>query len=201
MKRQFFKELNRKLRRLRKAERKKYIESYDEMIADKTEHGYSEESAIKSFGTVDDIAEKILKAYEKKETGVSGIKYFNIWYMVGDMLSFCSAIIIVLIFYLKKIEMGSASLHRETQYSIIIFCMAAICFFLYYLLGLYSFEGTKNYGKEIKSIVYVNGISTVIVFIILYFLKWVFVSRMLILIFSGINMFFGIGVRGIFRNL
>ena len=57
---EFLKALNRNLKNLKKEERKKYLEYYDEMIADIMETGVSEEEAVKRQGSVERIAADIL---------------------------------------------------------------------------------------------------------------------------------------------
>lgn len=56
----FFKQVKYKLRRLKKEERKRYVEYYNEMISDVMESGVSEEEAIAKQGSVEQIAEDIL---------------------------------------------------------------------------------------------------------------------------------------------
>lgn len=57
---EFLKALNRNLKNLKKEERKKYEEYYDEMISDIMETGISEEKAVKRQGSVERIAADIL---------------------------------------------------------------------------------------------------------------------------------------------
>ena len=59
-KQDFLKKLNRRLKCLKKAERKKYIEYYEEMISDIVESGGTEEEAIARQGNPEQIAREIL---------------------------------------------------------------------------------------------------------------------------------------------
>lgn len=59
-KQEFLKKLNYKLRKLKKSERKKYIDYYDEMISDIMDNGISEEDAIERQGSVEEIASDII---------------------------------------------------------------------------------------------------------------------------------------------
>jgi len=59
-KKDFLRELQRKLKALKKEERKKYIEYYDEIISDIVENGVSEEEAIRHQGSIAQIANDIL---------------------------------------------------------------------------------------------------------------------------------------------
>lgn len=56
----FLKKLKYKLRKLKKEEREKYVEYYDEMISDIMESGISEEEAIARQGSIEQIADDIL---------------------------------------------------------------------------------------------------------------------------------------------
>lgn len=59
-KKEFLKKLKHELRKLKKEERNKYIEYYDEIISDIVERGVSEEEAIAKQGDVEKIAQDIL---------------------------------------------------------------------------------------------------------------------------------------------
>lgn len=59
-KQEFLKKLKYELRKLKKEERNKYIEYYDEIISDIMERGVSEEEAIVRQGSVEKIAGDIL---------------------------------------------------------------------------------------------------------------------------------------------
>ena len=59
-KQEFLAELNRQLKCLKKTEREKYIEYYEEMISDIVESGETEEAAIKRQGNPRQIAREIL---------------------------------------------------------------------------------------------------------------------------------------------
>ena len=59
-KQEFLKKLENKLRKLKKEEREKYVEYYDEIISDVMEKGISEEEAIAKQGSIEQIAEEIL---------------------------------------------------------------------------------------------------------------------------------------------
>lgn len=59
-KQEFLTGLKHKLKKLKKEERNKYIEYYDEIISDIVESGVSEEEAIKRQGSIEQIAGHIL---------------------------------------------------------------------------------------------------------------------------------------------
>ncbi len=61
-KQEFLKKLKYELRKLKKDERKKYIDYYDEIILDIMDKGVSEEEAIKRQGNVAEIAKEILSS-------------------------------------------------------------------------------------------------------------------------------------------
>ena len=58
-KQEFLTKLNRQLKCLKKTERKKYIEYYEEIISDIVENGESEENAIARQGKPEQIAREI----------------------------------------------------------------------------------------------------------------------------------------------
>lgn len=59
-KQEFLKKLKHELRNLKKEERNKYVEYYDEIISDIMEHGISEEEAIAKQGGIEKIVGDIL---------------------------------------------------------------------------------------------------------------------------------------------
>lgn len=56
----FLKALKKELRRLKRKERERYVESYRELLADMTESGMPEEEAVAQQGDVKEIAAEIL---------------------------------------------------------------------------------------------------------------------------------------------
>ncbi len=73
-KKQFLDEIKQKLRGLEESDVKKSIDYYDEMIDDYVENGKSEEEAVSSLGSVDDIATSILKEISLPKLVKAGIK-------------------------------------------------------------------------------------------------------------------------------
>ena len=63
-KKQFLRELNRKLRTLEKSERRRYLDDYEEMIADMVEGGLTEEEAVSRLGSPEKIGETLLENTE-----------------------------------------------------------------------------------------------------------------------------------------
>lgn len=66
-KEQFIKRLRVSLRSLNRDEREKYLSYYEEMIADLTENGISEEEAVARQGEIGKIAEEILSENPMKK--------------------------------------------------------------------------------------------------------------------------------------
>ena len=64
-KKQFLRELNRKLRTLEKSERRRYLDDYEEMIADMVEGGLTEEEAVSRLGSPEKIGETLLENTER----------------------------------------------------------------------------------------------------------------------------------------
>lgn len=63
-KNEFFNELRKKLKILKKEEVEDIIREYEDNINEKIKNGYSEEDAIKSFGNIDELCNEILDAYK-----------------------------------------------------------------------------------------------------------------------------------------
>lgn len=61
---EFLKELAADLHRMQDAEKNKFTNYYEEMIADYTENGISEEDAVKKIGDPKKIAEELLNEYD-----------------------------------------------------------------------------------------------------------------------------------------
>ena len=203
MKSTFLRDLNRKLRCLKKTERKKYLENYAEMISDKIESGDTEENALKSLENITVISENILQSYQKKETGVSSAKYFNKWYMAGDIASFLTAFILTYIFYSENIATEAPVYFSPDKiaFLIVLIGIVVICFSLYCLSGLYTIEGTRSYKKEAENIMCVNGMGFIVFFLILYLFKVVFIPRIFVVVYAGVNMILGMLVRGCCRKI
>lgn len=61
---QFLKTLNKALKKIKKSERRNYLNHYDELISDLMENGMSEQDAIERQGSVKAIAAEILENIE-----------------------------------------------------------------------------------------------------------------------------------------
>ena len=86
-KQDFLKKLEHALRKLKKEERKKYIEYYEEIISDIIDSGVSEAEAIERQGSVEQIAEDILA-----NIGTAGLKRRDI---KGTILVIASVILLL----------------------------------------------------------------------------------------------------------
>jgi len=80
---QFLKSLKHQLRRLKRAERKKYINDYEEMISDMMENGMTEQEAISNLGDIKKISMEIL---ENSEMGYQWIDWKGIGLMIISAL-------------------------------------------------------------------------------------------------------------------
>lgn len=65
-KKQFLRELNRKLRTLEKSERRRYLDDYEEMIADMVEGGLTEEEAVSRLGSPEKSVRRFWKIQNRK---------------------------------------------------------------------------------------------------------------------------------------
>lgn len=75
-KERFLRDLGRALRRLRKEERRRQLEYFDEIIGDMMEGGMSEEEAVRKMGVPGELAENILEQMPKesfKKADVTGL--------------------------------------------------------------------------------------------------------------------------------
>ena len=65
-KKKFLKKLNQRLYGLRRNERKRYIQDYEELLTELMEDGKSEEEAVLKLGDTKQIAKEILEHTEKR---------------------------------------------------------------------------------------------------------------------------------------
>ena len=65
-KKKFLKKLNYQLHPLRPSERKRYIQDYEELLAELMEEGKTEEEAVLKLGDAEQIAQNILEYSEKR---------------------------------------------------------------------------------------------------------------------------------------
>lgn len=102
-KQEFLNALNRKLKKLKKAERKKYIELYEENIADIMERGVSEEAAVEKMGSADNIANEILSGADSGSFKNRDWKAVTLIVSSGILLVYCMASFIVEHIAMKRI--------------------------------------------------------------------------------------------------
>ena len=79
-KNEFLKELKKRLKNLTTVDTAKSLEFYSEMIDDRMEDGMSEEEAIDSLGSIDDIAEQIKtsQSFDLPKSTNRKISWFNV---------------------------------------------------------------------------------------------------------------------------
>lgn len=199
MKEQFLKKLNNELRSLKKEERKKYLDNYEEIILDKMENGISEETAVSDLGNVKQIASDILVSYVDMNGIKNNIKYFNKMYMVFDAILI--AISYILAYYLRFKSgifsiIGTGGLSFHMYMSALIYVIPGYLI-LYYLFKLYTVKGVQKKIKEAGNILLANAAGLVIFSLLLVIFNLFYFSRMMIVMFFCINVILEIFMRTI----
>lgn len=88
-KQEFLKKLRRGLRKLKKDERNKYIEYYDEIISDIMDNGVSEADAVEKQGSVGKISRDILAAASPASLRIRDWRAVTLTFASGFMLLIC----------------------------------------------------------------------------------------------------------------
>jgi uncharacterized membrane protein len=199
MKEQFLKKLNNELRSLKKEERKKYLDNYEEIILDKVENGISEETAVSDLGNVKQISGDILVSYVDMDGIRNNIKYFNKMYVVFDAILIAVSYILA---YCLRFESGIYSiigiggLPFHEYMSALIYVIPGYLI-LYYLFKLYTVKGVQKKIKEAGNILLANAAGLVIFSLLLVILNLFYFSRMMIVMFFCINVILEIFMRTI----
>lgn len=93
-KEQFLGCLGRNLRKLKREERRRQLEYYDEMITDMTESGMGEEEAVRKMGKPEDVAKNILEQAPKENLRKADVP--------GAMLCLASLLCVMVVFVFQR---------------------------------------------------------------------------------------------------
>ena len=201
MKEEFLKRLDYGLRPLKRSERKKNLNNYEEIIQDKLDSGMPEETVISQLGTAFQAAEEMLDSY----ADAGGGKYFNKIYVVYD------AIVILiswlLAYGIRRLSLGTlnGALIQSLVFSDYLFILLVIvlpCSLLVYALsGLYTLACVRKKTKEAGGLLLANAVAWLIIMAILYIIKAQHISRAVIAMYMCICTFLEILVREAFYGI
>ena len=193
----FLNDLDHELRILRKKERQKYIEQYEELVLEKMDNEIDEVVAIKELGNISIIATEILESYfdsdnmHKRNT----YKYLNPIYFLGDISIVFLVNLVTWIIYLSFFTYSSPELIWMCIISLL--CFIPLYTFFYYLYGLYTVKVVSEKKLTLKKIVAANITGTIVAFIIVFIAGLFHYPRIVLLFFMIGNIIFS----SLFRNL
>lgn len=201
MKNKFLRALNLELRYLKKKERSKYLNDYEEIILDKMENGISEEKAVSDLGNVSQIAKDILDSYAESDRGIrkDNLKYFNRMYILIDAIVLIVSYLLAYSFWLQSdyVRMSSGMLPLST-YMVALLYILPCYLIVYYLFELYTVKCVQRKFREILNVVRANITGLVIFLLLLYISGQFFFSRIMIVMFGSINIMLLIVIRNVF---
>lgn len=198
MKKYFLNALNLELRPLRKEERKKCLNDYEEIILDKMENGMTEEQAVSDLGSVKQSAKDILNSYVELDRGmIKDIKkYFNRMYLVFDGIVLVISYLLALLAYYTFFKDNFLGVDFRVSLYISALLYILPCYLiLYYVFKLYTVKCVKEKHREALNIFGANVAGLVLLTSILYFSGQIFFSRMMLSMFVFINTILGIITR------
>ena len=190
----FLKKLNRELNILKKNERKKYLQQYEEMVCEKKESGIEESVAVSELGDVKEIAREILDSYC---TGDNGIRYefcnINAKFILSDVLLLIVSYFIAFAVYVR--DMSSMQGVDAVVYLCMLPVMVTMFIIFYLLCGMYTVEGVYKQPNAVYNIIRANVTGIVIIFWLFYFMKLVDFPRMIVLFAGVINLILAVIFR------
>lgn len=193
----FLNDLDHELRILRKKERHKYIEQYEELVLEKMDNEIDEVVAVKELGNISIIAAEILESYfdsdnmHKRNT----CKYLNPIYFLGDISIVFLVNLVTWIIYLSFFTYSSPELIWMCIISLL--CFIPLYTFFYYLYGLYTVKVVSEKKLTLKKIGAANITGTIVAFIIVFIAGLFHYPRIVLLFFMIGNIIFS----SLFRNL
>ncbi len=192
----FLNNLDHELKVLRKQERTKYIEQYEELILEKTENGTDEVIAIKELGNISNIASEILESYFESANMPkrNSCKYLNLIYLLGDISIVFLVNLAVWIIYFSFFTYNSTELIWMCIISLL--CFIPLYIFFYYIYGLYTVKVVSKKNLALKKIIAANITGTIVTFVVLYIVGLFHYPRIVLLFFMIGNIVFS----SLFRN-
>ena len=199
----FIRKLNFRLRTLSLEERKKYLNSYEEIFQEKKENGISESQAMKDIGGVKKVAEEIILTYNEenlmKRPISIFIKYFNKSFVLIDVIILMLSMIIATVIYSHYYSILFYDLNITIKYNI--FAMAYIIpinIIINYFMGFYKIEIANNSYSKIIKIFVVNFIMIVIWSIMKGLISSIHISNWFGMILFASNSILGVVLHAIF---
>lgn len=197
MKNSFLKELYRKLNPLNKQERLKCTNEYDEVILDRMEQGENEEQIVHLLGDSSKIAEELLTEYYENfnHSKVKMLYVINKNYMILDI---CTVIftyfLSYLIYFVSNRMIWNVWIMPFKLYVSYLPGIVIVMIVSNFLCSLYTPIIIQK-SKANFHVIQANIITGVLILFFLYLFNTFDFSRMILLIFLGMNIGSGILVR------
>lgn len=184
----FLHKVNTELMCLKKLDRQACLDEYKESIADRVECGENEDSVIEQLGSPQKISQDILTSYTEKEKGLVS-RHISLSYIGVDA---ATLIFSYLIGYILCFQISAYP--GEAYHLPFVFYMLSLLYILplymatYVLCGCYLFRRNIDQKKLVFSNVAANVCGLVVVMLILYFTEQIHFSRMMLYLFTLINL-------------
>jgi hypothetical protein len=198
MKKKFLNELNYKLRLLKREERIKCLNNYQEIIADKIETGMSESDVIADLGSAKQVAQDILASYAEMEERVIDrkLRVVNKMYLIVDLIILLVAYMVsCFICYQSSIAQDGQWTFPILQYASVLLLLIPCYLLLYYVFRLYETSYVRRPWKEAWNILLVNIIGLMLFAVVLYFTSNYNFPRRMLFDFFLVNTAMDIAIR------
>lgn len=189
MKTQYLKKLDKALLILKTEERAKYLEEFAGSIADRIENGMAEEQAVLECGDSSVVAKAILDSYGELEGKNRQMisRYISGMYILGDLISMLISYIVAAILWFLLYRVGDNGIFLNLGMSIpVILIYLASCF----IFRIYTISHAKQRMEQVVRIIVANLFGFTVINLILYFTNIFFFARIILYVFTGLNMLF-----------
>lgn len=184
----FLHKVNTGLMCLKKLDRQACLDEYKESIADRVEYGENEDSVIEQLGSPQKISRDILTSYAEMEKGIVS-QHISLSYIGVDAATLIFSYLIgyILCFHVSTYP-------GEAYHLPFVFYMLSLLYILplymatYVLCGCYLLRININQKKLVFSNVAANVCGLAAVMLILYFTEQIHFSRMMLYLFTLINL-------------
>lgn len=189
------------LQPLSKEERNRYLNNYEEIIADKVEDGRTEEEAVAELGGVKEIVKDILGLYDdlEKKSRINELKYVNKGYLISDLIIIAASYLLTLFFYFNTFR-GVRVYPEELFYQYIAALLAAapVYLILYFAFKLYTIKTMQSVSLQIRGILAANIAAILLFGLFFYIMNMIHFSRIFLFLFALLNTAISIAVRFLF---
>lgn len=184
----FLHKMNTELMCLKKLDRQACLDEYKESIADRMECGENEDKVIEQFGSPQKISQDILTSYAETEKGVVS-QHISLGYIGVD------AVIMIFSYLISYLLCFRVSAYpREAYHLPFVFYMLSLLYILplymvtYVSCGCYMLRINISQKKRVFSNIAANVCGLIVVMLILYFTGQIHFSRVMLYLFTLINL-------------